>query len=422
MKTRAVRLYDANDLRLDVVQLPEIKEDEILAKIITDSVCMSTYKGVIQGSKHKRIPIDIAQHPIVIGHEFAGEIIQVGKAWKDSYTAGQRFSIQPNINYLNKGYAPGYSFEYFGGDAQYIIIPSIVMEKSFLLPYSGKAYYKASLAEPMSCIIAAFQAQYHLDAQTKQPVMGTVAGGNMAICAGVGPMGLGAIDYAIHGPNPPKRLVVTDIDAARLERARALLSVENALLSNVELHYVNTSKLDDPAQYLLDITEGAGFDDVFVFAPVAPVVELADSILGKDGCLNFFAGPTDKQFSARMNFYNVHYLGTHVVGTSGGDTADMQKALDLMADNQIDPSVMITHIGGLDSAVQTTLDLPNIPGGKKLIYTHLELGLTSLEEIVLNKDKNSLFATLAPCIEKNQGLWSEEAEDILLQWIEDNHE
>ncbi|NCC64985.1 MAG: L-sorbose 1-phosphate reductase, partial [Spirochaetia bacterium] len=231
-----------------------------------------------------------------------------------------------------------------------------------------------------------------------------------------------AIDYAIHGPNPPKRLVVTDIDAARLERARALLSVENALSSNVELHYVNTSKLENPVQYLLDITEGAGFDDVFVFAPVAPVVELADSILGKDGCLNFFAGPTDKQFSARMNFYNVHYLGTHVVGTSGGDTADMQKALDLMADNQIDPSVMITHIGGLDSAVQTTLDLPNIPGGKKLIYTHLELGLTSLEEIVLNKDKNSLFATLAPCIEKNQGLWSEEAEDILLQWIEDDHE
>ena len=45
MKTRAVRLHGANDLRLDEFELPPIHEDEILAEVITDSICMSTYNG-----------------------------------------------------------------------------------------------------------------------------------------------------------------------------------------------------------------------------------------------------------------------------------------------------------------------------------------------------------------------------------------
>ena len=54
----------------------------------------------------------------------------------------------------------------------------------------------------------------------------------------------------------------------------------------------------------MELTGGKGYDDAFVYAPVKPVVELADSVLGKDGCLNFFAGPTNTQFSALFNFYN----------------------------------------------------------------------------------------------------------------------
>ena len=44
MKTKAVRLYGANDLRTEEFELPEIKDDEILVKIVSDSICMSTYK------------------------------------------------------------------------------------------------------------------------------------------------------------------------------------------------------------------------------------------------------------------------------------------------------------------------------------------------------------------------------------------
>ncbi|MFA9565819.1 MAG: hypothetical protein ACERLM_14095, partial [Acidimicrobiales bacterium] len=61
-----------------------------------------------------------------------------------------------------------------------------------------------------------------------------------------------------------------------------------------------------------------------------PVVGEFSRRLGRNGCLNFFAGPTDPGFSAACNFYNVHYASTHIMGTSGGNTADMVEALDLM--------------------------------------------------------------------------------------------
>jgi threonine dehydrogenase-like Zn-dependent dehydrogenase len=62
MKTKAVRLYGKNDLRLEEFKLPSMKDDEILAHIISDSLCMSSYKAAIQGTNHKRVPINQAKN------------------------------------------------------------------------------------------------------------------------------------------------------------------------------------------------------------------------------------------------------------------------------------------------------------------------------------------------------------------------
>jgi threonine dehydrogenase-like Zn-dependent dehydrogenase len=65
MKTKAIRLYGKKDLRLEEFELPAIKDDEILAKVVSDSLCMSSYKAAIQATDHKRIPDDVAQNPII---------------------------------------------------------------------------------------------------------------------------------------------------------------------------------------------------------------------------------------------------------------------------------------------------------------------------------------------------------------------
>lgn len=416
MKTKAVRIYGKKDLRLEEFELPPLQDDEILAHVVSDSICMSSHKAALQGAEHKRVPDDIHINPTIIGHEFAGIILEVGSKWRHKFSKGQKFSIQPAMSHTGTLNAPGYSFRYIGGDATYIIIPDIVMEADCLLPYNGEAFFPASLSEPMSCIVGAFHASYHIPPGTYNHEMGIRKGGKMAILAGVGPMGLGAIDYALHQERKPSLLVVTDIDDSRLARAACLFTPEHAEKEGVKLVYLNTGKLSDPVGHLRELSGNTGYDDVMIFAPVKQVVEQGDAILGFDGCLNFFAGPTNPDFKAEFNFYNVHYAFTHTVGTSGGNTDDMRESLKLMGEGKINPAVMITHIGGLDAVIDTTLNLPEIPGGKKLIYTNISMPLISLHKLGEKgiKENNDLYKGLHEIVSKNNFIWSLEAEKFLL--------
>ncbi len=417
MKTKAVRLYGKKDLRLEEFELPSIGDDEILAHVISDSICMSTYKEVMLGADHKRVPGDIDNNPIIIGHEFCGEIIEVGSKWSTKFKAGDKFAIQPNIKWpgtMGGLGAPGYSYPNIGGDATNIIIPNEVMEQNCLLEYNNNAFFYGSIAEPMSCIVAAFKASFHIEDNYIHHI-GIKEGGNVAILAGAGAMGLGAIDYALHNDDKrPGRLVITDIDDTRLNRAKSIYSVEMAKEEGIELIFVNTKNHNNPEEYLISLTGGKGYDDVFLYAPIKSVVEQGSKILGFDGCLNFFAGPTDNEFSATVNFYNVHYMSHHIVGTSGGNTDDMLDSMRLMDNGMINPVAMITHIGGLNAAIGATINLQDIPGGKKLIYTNINMELTSIDDFVEKAKSDPLFAGLAKITAKKQGLWSAEAEKFLL--------
>ncbi|MCF8346122.1 MAG: zinc-binding dehydrogenase [Bacteroidales bacterium] len=419
MRTKAVRLYGAEDLRLEEFELPQIQDNEILAKVVCDSICMSSYKASRQGTAHKRIPDNVAEQPVMIGHEFAGELVEVGSKWSGKFKPGDKFSIQPALNYKDGPVgilgAPGYSYKYIGGDATYVIIPNEVMEQECLLPYEGDGYYPASLAEPLSCVIGAIHANYHTRPGSYVHDMEIVQGGNMAILAGVGPMGLAAINYAIHRKDrQPGLLVVTDIDKSRLERAAMLYTAEKAAKNNINLVYLDTSEYDDPRAKLMELTGGKGYDDVFVFAPVPALIEQADNILGMDGCLNFFAGPSNPDFTAKLNFYRVHYQFTHIVGTSGGNNNDMQEALEYFNEG-LDPAGLVTHIGGINAVIDTTLNLPDIPGGKKLIYNHIEMPLTPIAEFEERGKSDPLFAGLDKICKKHKGLWSVEAETFLME-------
>jgi threonine dehydrogenase-like Zn-dependent dehydrogenase len=414
MKTKAVRLYGANDLRLEEFELPEMGDEEILAKVVSDSVCMSTHKAALQGAAHKRVPDDVAENPTIMGHEFCGEILAVGKKWQDKYKAGDKFTVQPAMGWQGKLDAPGYSYRYIGGNSQYVIIPNEVMECNCLLPYNSDSYFYGSLAEPVSCVIAGYHTNYHTNNTTHLHTMGIIEGGNTILMAAAGPMGLGAIDYAIHCDRKPGLLVVTDIDNARLSRAASIVTPEEAERCGVKLIYVNTNEVENPREYLMSLTDGKGYDDVFVYAPVKPVLELADSVLGFDGCLNFFAGPTNQSFSAMFNFYNVHYNFTHVCGNSGGNTDDMIEAVEMMNDGRINPTAMITHVGGLDAAIDTVINLDKIPGGKKLIYNFISMPLVALSDLEELGKENELYRELGKIVKDNNGMWCAEAEKYLL--------
>ncbi len=410
MKTRAVRLYGENDVRLEEFELRPITSGELLVKIISDSVCMSTHKTILQGAKHLRVPENVAEHPIIIGHEFCAEVIEVGSKWTDKFMVGDKVVMPPVLAYLGGPETVGYSFEDIGGVSTYAIVYEHILEHDFLIKLNSDSYFNGSLIEPASCVIRGYKASFHLD-ENFEHVTGIKEGGKVAILAGCGPMGLVAIDIALHGNRKPSMVVVTDLDKDRLKRAATIFSVKEAKENGIELIFANTSDKNE----LLSISGQTGFDDVFVYAPVPAVVELGDAILGFDGSLNFFAGPLDKNFHAEFNFYNVHYAQHHVTGTSGSTPEDMRDIVELISKKRLDPSVMITHIGGIDAAIETTINLPKIPGGKKLIYTHIELPLTALTEFEKLGQTDARFKVLDKLVKENRGLWSAEAENYLLK-------
>ena len=411
MKTKAVRLYGENDLRLEEFELPELKNGEILIKIISDSVCMSTYKTAKQGAKHLRVPDDIAEKPVIIGHEFCAEIVEVTDKWKEKFHVGDKVAMPPVLSYLGGMQTVGYSFGEIGGVSTYSIVYEHIIENGYLMKLDSDCFFKGSLIEPASCVIRGYKGSMHLDADGV-PYTNLKPGGKVAILAGCGPMGLVAIDLALHGTVKPSVVVVTDLDEARLARAKEIFSSEQAAQDSIKLVFSNSTSKDE----LIELA-GGEYDDVFVYAPVPAVVELGGEILGFDGCLNFFAGPLDKNFSAKFNFYNVHYKQHHVSGTSGSTLEDMQDIVRLIGERRIDPAVMITHIGGMDAAIDTTVHLPQIPGGKKLIYTHINLPLTAIADFAALGETDGRFKTLDMLVKKNNGLWSAEAEAYLLEYF-----
>jgi len=411
MKTFALRLYGANDIRLERFALPQITENEVLIKVVSDSVCASTYKAIKQGSAHKRVPADIAENPVMIGHELCGVVMQVGSALDKQWRVGQKVVLQPALK-LPSGYDPGYSYPYVGGNTQYAVIPKVVLERGCLLPYDGDGFFQGSLAEALACIIRGYKGFYHTDYTTYIRTDGAKKGGRLAILGGAGPMGIGAVELGI-GYAGVSQIVVTDIDQARLDFAAEKSSPESASNRGVDLRYINTAGMKDPVEELRRIS-GGGFDDVFVMAPVPALFSMAEKICREDGCINFFAGPAVHDMQGSLNLYRIHYDGIHVVGTAGSIPQDMVDAIGLIEQNAINAGALVSHILGLNSAKEALFAMENPNGAKKVCYNELDLPIVAISELAELGKTNELFRELSVIVENNGGLWCKAAEDYLL--------
>ena len=412
MKTTGVRLYGANDIRLEEFELPEIGPGEVLIKVVSDSVCASTYKAIKQGSAHKRVPPTIAEQPVIIGHEMCAEIIEVGNGLKNKWKIGQKIVIQPALK-LESGYDPGYSYQYIGGNTQYAIVPEIVLERGCMIPYEGDCFFKGSLVEALGCVLRGFKGFYHTDYTNYVRTDGAKRGGRLAILGGAGPMGIGAIDIAI-GYAEVGQVVVTDLSAERLEFAKKQYPPEKAAELGAELIYLNTSEIEDVASTLIEISDG-GFDDVFVMVPVASLFTLAEKICREDGCINFFAGPPIHDLQGSLNLYRVHYDGIHVVGTAGSIPEDTVDTIKLIEESKINPGALVSHILGPRAVVDTLFAMEKPNGAKKVCYNHIDIPLIAIEDLSEFGKTDPLYRALAEIVDKNGGIWCAEAEAYLLE-------
>lgn len=413
MMVKGVRLYSVKDIRLEEFKLPEIQEDEILLKVICSGIAMSTLKEISLAQRHLRVPKNIRKKPVIIGHEFSGIIEKVGSKWKTEYRVGEKYVIVPEIP--NQIESPGYSYQYFGGAVTYCIVPGDVIEKGCLMCYDGKSFYEPVMAQALYSIVGSFHSNYHSKPGSHEHISGIKEGGNTVILGGCGPMGLLAIRYVLQMEKKPKRLVVTDTDMRRLEKARRLISVQEAKRHGIELYYINPAMVTEPTPVLLAITNERGYDDVFIYAPPKNVAEIGNRIMAMDGCMNIYAATADKNYRAGMNIYGSHYLKTKLIGSSGGLRSDMEEAIQLIHQGKVNPALTITHIGGINAIADTVLYLKKMPGEKKIIYNQLDMPLTAIEDFRKLGKKQPLFAQLADACGRHRGFWNQEAEEILLK-------
>ena len=305
MKAKAWRLYGASDLRLEDVELAAAGADGVVVEIVANSVCVSDDKCVTLGTGHKRVPDDIATRPVMVGHELCGIVREVGEKWKPQFHIGQHVGIQPTLNVPGHELESviGYSWHSVGGESTHVYLPSIVMEMGCLLPYEGDAFFKCSLAEPISCVLAGLRANYHNEQAAHAHVQGIVPGGAMLLMAGCGSMGLGLIDIACHSPERrPRRLVITEVDDMRLSRAARMFGlsgngergmgngpvVARGNVNGVDVAFVNTRNVEDPVTLLKSFNraDGAaecGYDDIFVMAAVPALLSQCSDLLAYDG-------------------------------------------------------------------------------------------------------------------------------------------
>lgn len=411
MKIKAVRLHGAGDLRLEEFELPEIGESEILMKVMSDSLCTSTYKAVIQGANHKRVPPDVSEHPVIIGHEMCGEIVSIGRKVKRGWTPGQKVVIQPALK-LESGYDPGYSYPYIGGAATYVIVPEIVLERGCLLPFDGDCFFKGSLVEAIGCILRGYKGLYHTDYSNYVRTDGAKKGGRLAILGGAGPMGIACTEMA-SGYAGVSHVVVTDINRERLDFAKKKSSPENAAKKGCRLEYVNTSDMEDPVKELIDMSDG-GFDDVFVMVPVPDLFSMAEKICRADGCVNFFAGPADHSLMGSLNLYRIHYDGIHVVGTAGSIPEDTVDTIDCITKGIVNPGALVSHICGLKGVIQGIMEMEKPNGAKKVCYPHIDIPMVAIGDLHELGRKEPLYAALSEIVARHDGLWCAEAEEYLL--------
>lgn len=354
-----LHLYAAGmeNLKLEKEGVPEPAGDELLCRTDAVGVCASDYKLIIQGEQHTRVQgKNLAQDPVVPGHEVALTVARVGRKLAKKYRVGERFTVQADIYIGGVGKAYGYWFP--GAFRQWQIVGPHIHENGYLLPIPKRlGYSQAALAEPWACVYFAYEK--HRETKSVRP-------GGTAWYVGAGPIGMMHVEKGI--ADGVGHIVVSEFNEERIARLKKTLG-PLAEKKGVELVVV-----DLKTQKVGDVLKAGSVDDVIIVAPVTSAVEEAFTYIAKDGYINVFAGfPSRDKAFVNINLNDMHYRNITMLATSGSPIESLMKALKEAAAGRIDPNNCVAAVGGMKAAWQgiDAVHKGTYPG-KIVIYPQLE--------------------------------------------------
>lgn len=318
---KAAVLQAPNQLRLTDIATPEAAAGELILRVRAATVC-GTDLRILTGRKTKGV-----RFPSVIGHEFAGEVVQAG-AGVTQFKTGDRVCMDPVIPcracaYCKSGrenvcvnrQAMGYEFD--GAFAEYIRIPAIALQSGnvFRMP-DGMSFEAAALAEPLACCV---NGQRNAGVQL----------GDSVVILGAGPIGL--MHAALARAAGARQVIISEPNAAR-RKAASERGVDHVCDPT-------STKLEE---FVKARTDGLGADVVILAIGVPQLANEALTLVRRGGRVNLFAGFSAGDTST-IDVNLIHYGEIVVTGASALSRRDYELALNMLATGQIDAGSLITH-------------------------------------------------------------------------------
>lgn len=319
---RVARYYEPQDVRLEDVPEPAVGAGEVKIRVRACSTCGTDVKIFNYGHQH----ID---PPRVMGHEIAGEVVDVG-ADVEGWAAGDRVQViaavpcgrceectRGRMTICPNQTSVGYHYE--GGFAEYLVVPEQVLAVDGLnrIP-DGVSFAEASVAEPLACVLNGQE-------------LAAVGPGDDVVVVGAGP--IGCLHVRLARSRGAARVFLVELNRSRLDLSAGVVEPDAAICSSET----------DAVDAVLKLTDGRGADVVITAAASGQAQEEALLMTARGGRISLFGGlPKDKP-TITLDSNLVHYRELTVVGANGSSPSHNQRALELIASGAVPVLDLITH-------------------------------------------------------------------------------
>ncbi|MFA5015034.1 MAG: zinc-dependent dehydrogenase [Actinomycetota bacterium] len=319
-------------ISVEDVAVPQISENEILLRVKAASVCATDLK--IREFGHFKNPDD---KPIILGHEFSGEIAKTGKDVKN-LSEGMRVSIAPNIgcghcpecirgstNLCENYEAFGISMN--GAFAEFLRVPSgyITQGNIFILP-DTMTFEEGALVEPLSAAFNGIEsARINLS--------------DIVLIIGAGPMGI--LNLMLAKLKGAQKVIVSEINPERIKIAE-----------EAGADYIINPQKQDLKSRLMEFSYNRGPDAIIVSVSSAKAQEETLDNIARCGRIVFFGGLPKGIDTINFKSNVVHYKQVIVTGTTGSSIVQYNRSLELAASKKIDLNRLISKKFKLEDAEQ----------------------------------------------------------------------
>jgi len=306
--------YNNNDVRIEEMPIPEINDNELLVKVQASGICGS---DVMEWYRIKKAPL-------VLGHEIAGDVVQVGKN-VEKYKIGDRVFVSHHVPCNTCRYCLDdqhtlcdtlHSTNFYpGGFAEYLRVPKINVDRGvFLLP-KEMSYDEGVFIEPLACVVRGMR------------IVGMKPGASVLV---IGSGIAGLLHIKLARALGAGRVIATDIDEYRLETAKKLGA--DMVINAKENVTEKVKKYND----------GRLADIVVLCTGALHAVKQAINSVDRGGTLLFFA-PTEPGVDIPFPLFDLWNKGVKMVSTYAGGPRDIADAIELIRFKKVTVTDMISH-------------------------------------------------------------------------------